>query len=519
LGPVTREVRGQVFDSSGQPAKGALVSLLADSRESPEVLYRLGHSRPWVQAYAVNGKAETPTDDQGRFSLKAVRPGTWRVGASFGRHEGAKTESFKLKAGEEFDLGGIRLERCARENCVDCLTPSAASRPAGQDARLSAPYAQPTAILDTDQVAEGKRFLIGRVTLQGIGVENAWITCWSEFLSAPTRSQKPIASARSDEQGRFAIHLPEAWCSVRATWESEGSVAYGAWKSTVAVDATTSIESDIVLQPAGGIAGRIDVSQTESMVGTRVRATHPSHPPRSTIVGADNTFTFHNLRPGTWNLIHNIFSFDRFLPAEEGLDVRVNSGQTASAVFELAGENPCHVTGRFLVDGESLGANWQQTLQLDGRSLTGGTGMAANGELVLGPFRAGELRWSALNWGVAFECYAQTIQLLPGSNDLQADVPTGSLSLAFLPLPNESAPPMEVPIDCALTWSSDSGLTWYGGLSKADDGRLTIERVPVGTVQLRYAPVGESVDPQAHPVVAEIEVRRGETVHLDCPPR
>lgn len=145
---------------------------------------------------------------------------------------------------------------------------------------------------------------------------------------------------------------------------------------------------------------------------------------------------------------------------------------------------------------------------------------------------AGEFEWSfnkpqPVSWvanelggGHARSRFARDLVLVPGLNSLDIDLQVGSLELVGFPLPAkfDLAGTADISLDLALTWERLDGLRWMATLLTAEDGRLVLQNVPAGKVQLRRMLPGDRVKGLAEArVILEIDVPAGERTLLAFP--
>ena len=516
------------------------------------------------------------TDQEGRFSLQVVPAEPVRLAVFHNGYDALLTEPMRMGSEDRVNLGNLKLEACAPERSVRgrvvheggesvrgawvmvnfstdgwesggngapvvvgpdgsfCLpVPLGAScelaaQSFGGKARSKksarVPAGADDVVLTLEPLPEPKRpksspvgmpRFHGRVLHDGKGVPGAWITAWGVSTHGKkSGAATHFTSARSGEDGRFEIagSYPEP-CRLEATFGPWQEPLIGEWGPVESNGIVSDVE--INLRAPGSLVGEIAAPSSEPMIGTVVRAKSEGRKDRIAIVGKENDFRFDRLMPGRWRLIHEAVARKKD-GNREALYVEVESGVTAKAKIELAGELPCQLVGNFRIDGVHPPGNWNLNLTVDGRYIPAPR-LEAGGAFHLSPLQRGRLHWSAVSRGLSAQVFQQTLDLVAGENRLDIDVPVGRLKLKDLPLPDKVELGGDVDMPCCLTWKGPDGLSWIAYLAKAKKGSLTLRRVPAGTIQLRYHPKGSKGRAQDAPVVAEVEVRAGETVKFAWP--
>ncbi len=576
-------IRGRVLDSLGLPVEKALVGLVLNVPQQIDLkeYFRTSISGDFI--YPIGGLGLIQTERDGSFAIRGVPPQHWRVAIFHNGHDGFLADLFELKARPTHDLGEIQLNACKAEAAISgrVLTPGGqpasdvfvvvrafysdetianlpmvitdasgrflAPVPPGTKSRVKA--VSPEGAVQVEGIGTGTEDLElllvarepstgspdpsprgqvigGRVRLNGEPIAGAWISCFAvpshskQGGPAPPNTgvhgDRPFATGRSTDQGIYEIAVPPGGSfTVIARAGSPTSFA-GVRHLVETDDQEPGVQHlDLELHVPGQIAGRVDGPSGSSKPGAMVHALHEDGTRRSAAVGADNLFRFENVKPGGWQLSHDSATKS----AEAGrLEVAVQSGQTGSAVLRLAGELVCDVSGRFLIDGKPPETAWTLGALVDLKRLNA-NGLRASGEFRLDPAKPGTLRLQFLSRDKVFNTYIKHAQIAPGPNTVDVEITTGSLVLTKLPLPNKADLEGQLKVPSVLTWSGEGELKWLAHLLEARDGELTLDQVPVGTLQLRYTEEGSRGIPEHQPVVAEIQIRAGEQTHFSCPPR
>lgn len=344
----------------------------------------------------------------------------------------------------------------------------------------------------------------------------------------------------TDQQGRFAVHsLPARGWRVAIYSNRHDGLLTSALDFTgryaldlgqlqlVASPIPSSLRGQVLLpdgQPAAGVpvGGRADMNENvgSSLVpvvcDTDGRFCIPVPPgsvcklSTTSILGRAQLF---DIAPGRAELRLVLVPSDG--PAAARVSSPVASKMTRDEALRLDSETPCTASGIFRIDGKPPRTSWKLDARVNHTLVNAGV-ISSDGALRMGPLRSGTLRLQATSRGAYSQAFVRTMDLLPGRNDLNIDVTTGSLRLTSLPVPEDT---QSADVPCALTWSNDQGLDWTLHIRQAKGGELTLAQVPVGTLKVHYAADGMLGPVEDHPVVGEIRIRRGKETQYACPTR
>jgi RNA polymerase sigma factor (sigma-70 family) len=566
--PAPRSIRGRVFTGDDLPAAGAHVYLMRNIGlgASEEEVLRCGPIMTMVIPVGDFGFVETGSD--GRFLLPAVPEAPVRLCVFLIGHDGLTTAPVETDAGNQLDLGDLELLACHPERSVGGriitasgdAVPSAwvSSRclidggrvqtrgalmvadsdgafcvpvPEGSFCRLTAFSSHGSALADgvaagttdltlvIDSLPEaelpkvpagsGTR-VAGSVQRGGEGIPDACISAWKITASGRTTLH---ATARSGAEGRFEIVAPDTnSCRLRADFGPWDEPELAEW-GPVALN-PGEVRSAVVLDlsAAGSISGEVIASDVESLIGTKVSARSEGRHDRSATIGAEGDFHFASLPPGSYRLVSA--ALQRFDDEEaEGLVVEVKSGETARVTIDLSGEESCRVVGRFSIDGEAPSDAWE--LHVSSGTRRHSPPLDTRGNFSAAPLEPGRMRLHAVCRSNPPRILLLESQLAAGTNCMDIELTTGRLELEGFPLPDD--PEFDgVTFTTFLTWEGSDGMTWSAYLIGAQSGALSLDEIPAGTIQLRHQ--FEAInDPKTVPIVAEVEVRVGETSRLVFP--
>ncbi len=572
-----RSIRGRVFTSDGLAAASARICLMRDFRVEADraAFFRAGVA--FSELLPIGEHIFVETDEQGRFHLRAVPAQPVRLAVFCNGHDGLLTEPMRAENGKHVDLGDLKLEACAPERSVRgrvvhegggsvsgawvmaefsedggdsvgkglpiavspdgsfCVpVPSAASCeliaqiPNGS-ARSKrgtwVPAGTEDLVLTFKRLPESKHLtksppgmprIRGRVLHDGKGVAGAWITAWGIADGKHYKRTTHYTSAQSGEDGRFEIAAtyPQP-CRLEASFGPWPDTLIGEWGPVESNGMVSDVE--LKLRAPGSILGEVVAPSGQSMIGTVVSAVSKGRSSRVATVGEANDFRFDGLLPGRWHLFHDTMARKKD-GHREGPYVAVESGATAAVKIDLGDERLCQLIGSFRIDGEHPSGNWKLGIQIDNR-LAPATRLEANGIFRASHLQQGRLGWYAHSYGTSTQLFTKEMDLSPGENRMAIDVAVGFLEFTDLPLPDKVDRSDVLDFPCILTWEGPDGLEWSAMLAQADKGALTLKTVPAGTIQLRHQAKRSRVPPQDAPVVAEVEVRAGETVEFAWPPQ
>lgn len=128
--------------------------------------------------------------------------------------------------------------------------------------------------------------ITGTVTAGGVPIPGVWIRLTS---SGPER--RVVA----DADGAFTLTVPPGAYAMIAL--APGTTCESA---SVEIEADRTVTTDIVCQPAGGIAGRVQWPDGSSILGARVVVSGPVI--REAVISAQEEFRFGTLPPGVYTL-------------------------------------------------------------------------------------------------------------------------------------------------------------------------------------------------------------------------
>ncbi len=577
--PAPRSIRGRVLSSDGLDANGAWIFLMRDFEveDDMDLFLRAVIVRETLIPIGLHGFIET--DAGGNFHLQAVPEEPVRLAVFFNGHDGLLTEPMRMGSEERLELGDMKLEACVPDRSVrgrvihkgggsvhgawvtakfseddwessgmgapvvvgadgqfcmpvppgnSCeLTVQSHDRRARSRKNIRVPAGTSDLVLTMEPLPEPKSpkstpdsmpRVHGRVLHEGKGVAGAWITSWGVATDDRSRGKAThYTSARSGEDGHFEISMScPGPCRIEASFGPWQEPLIGEWGPVESNGIVSDVELE--LSAPGTLVGEIAAPSSEPMIGSKVVARSPGRKDRTAVVGKENDFRFDRLMPGRWRLIHEADARKRSEDQEEALHVEIESGATTTVKIDPAGELPCQLLGSFRLGGEHPSGNWVMNLYVD-RNRIPSPRLEAGGVFRVSPLQLGRFRWSAVSRGNSVQVYQQNLVLHAGENKLDIDVPVGRLELKDLPLPDKVDLGGDVRMPCCLTWKGTDGVSWIAYLAKAKGGALTLKRVPVGTIQLRYQPEGSHVAPHESPVVAEIEIRAGETKKFTWPPQ
>jgi hypothetical protein len=217
------------------------------------------------------------------------------------------------------------------------------------------------------------------------------------------------------------------------------------------------------------------------------------------IAAADGAgrFRLEGLAPGAWQIRpavppvgerERLGSSGRPRAYEPRFDVRVSSGKTTQAVLELLSPERV-VQGRITLDGTGLaGASVDlHPAESSGQAFDHALASAvtdSEGTFVLRTRGEGAVLLSLRHDNFSVH---QHLELSPGANDWQLDLPTATLVLSgSVPDDPQGAAPM-----LALRARAQSGASVFciGRLRSPADEGLRLERAPAGDVELLSAPL------------------------------
>jgi hypothetical protein len=128
--------------------------------------------------------------------------------------------------------------------------------------------------------------ITGTVTAGGVPIPGVWIRLTS---SGPERR------VVGDADGAFTLTVPPGAYAMIAL--APGTTCESA---SVEIEADRTVTTDIVCQPAGGIAGRVQWPDGSSILGARVVVSGPVI--REAVISAQEEFRFGTLPPGVYTL-------------------------------------------------------------------------------------------------------------------------------------------------------------------------------------------------------------------------
>lgn len=381
----------------------------------------------------------------------------------------------------------------------------------------------------------------GRITLEGRGVGKARVVAWTarasgEALPTPGRlaaeegealavpvvvvGSGRFARTESGADGHFAVAVPSGTPFVVLA-------DFGPWdRPQLAELGPLELHQDevregleLVLRPAGWIAGVVLGDGAEALVGNAVLARSDGVPARKARIDADGGFRFDSLHPGRRYRLELAEGLS-WAARVEPVVADVASGETTSVRLVLEGGRPASLRGRIRLDGEPPAGKWFLSLARD-RGFITREDFDQRGEVHFEPLEPGRYTLDLVQQASPLVTFHRELDVFAGENTLELDLPTGRLELHDLPLPEELDLDFvaggHYPV--CLTWEGSDGLVWSCYPLEAKRGTAVVPAAPVGTVQLHLQDGTSITPPGEAPVVAELVVRAGETTEFTLPPR
>jgi hypothetical protein len=276
---------------------------------------------------------------------------------------------------------------------------------------------------------------------------------------------------------------------------------------------------DLELLPAGAVAGRVRVATGARAGGRTLALSRGDAHFETTVTEPDGSFRFDGIPAGSWQIAAvDPRELERaaraptwiMTEAEPPWDLSVVAGETTRFDLALEERVACRLEGRFLVDGAPpiawtwgvMGERYAQRFDSDG-GFSFELEEPGTYELSLGaPRTPGALG------GLTAE-----LELLPGENRFDARIETGTLELTRLDAPALEDLDPNGQIDAAYTLLAElsNGLTWYGMIAAAEDGKARLARLPSGHIRIYRGQYARRIDgPEPVPMRA-IELAAGET--------
>jgi hypothetical protein len=328
-----------------------------------------------------------------------------------------------------------------------------------------------------------------------------------------------LGSVRSDESGRFFVPLQTSGrYRVHAASDGRGRAA-SAWIPFE--DGQALRELQLELPSPGAIEGRLLVASGVDPRAAWIGATDGEGHVELVQCEADRRFRFDGLAPGGWQVRRvdggqelNLRANPVCWPADEAdepppWDVQVPAGGTARLDLDLRDEVPCTLDGRLTFNGAGP-RGFQAVLTQTRASLDG------DGRFTMHVPRSGRA-W--LGFHAADVSLETPLELVPGPNTWELDLPTGSVQLEDLPAvpPDPRQGRAEDWPEYALLWTRGE-LRWMALLQENASGSARLAEVPAGTLVLRWRGPGSRPDGVLEwPVLSELELAPGASAIVRVP--
>ena len=339
---------------------------------------------------------------------------------------------------------------------------------------------------------------------------------WMQDGFASRVATSSVSITRSDASGRFFLRLRSGG-RIRVHASAAGRArAVSSWFDLREGERVEDCE--FRLPRAGAIEGRVRVAAGVEARGRWIGAGDGEGHVELAQTDADGAFTFPALAPGSWQVRRVHAGNERELTHENArvagresvpppvFDVVVRAGETTRVDLDLTGEVTCTLEGRLTL-GSAPPSGWTVSL---GRS--DAQPLDADGRFTARSDRSGE------NW-LGFQGDRATLSLpldlRPGANAWELDLPVGEVRLDNLPRPPAREPGAFAGPDFWLEWRA-AKVNWSAWLPEDPSASLRFERVPAGHLVLRSRDVVHADEPSSWPVLTELDLAAGEvrTVRL-----
>ena len=370
-------------------------------------------------------------------------------------------------------------------------------------------------------MAEGEPLANADVSLHGTIPSDT--SCSINGFRCSSRRQ-PVASTRTDEQGRFVLTIREPGAYiVRA--EAERYAPADTTPFTIEAD-LQSAAIELELGRGGTLEGEVRTGTSESPADSIVGISRGDGYARTMRVGHDGKFRFEGLTPGLWSvapndslLIPGTISISkqigsRVVPFESlEWNCEIVEGQTTFHAVGLDGTANWSFDGHFSLSGDTSLA-WTARLLAPERFFVedspGAVALGTNGDFKLPVHDLGQYQLvlrTDLGPGLEF-FVVQPVDVAAASPWL-LDLQVGELQLDGIPQAVEAQAPSLV----LLRELPDQGFALVS-IQGNESGQAIIELAPAGKCQLVKPNLREGFDPRKWEVVAEVEVVRGGSTHL-----
>lgn len=349
----TATVAGSTVDPDGHPVPGALILVLP--------------SNP-VHVGGADRSLQAQSDENGRFQIEGVRPGSFEIRATAPGRQEARLAGLEAQAGQ--DLQGIEV----------VLTPGAVL--AG---RVLSPAGQPVPGAEVSLLPEG----------------------------SATVSLLSVGAVLSDEQGRYRLEgISPGTHAVRAEHEEYRPVQR---RLDVQAGANTL---DLTLEPGAALSGRVVDPLGAPVAGARVflrpRSDESPRGLPDDTSGPDGSFTLPGLADGTYRLLAEREGFAR---SREGQEVVVAGRSVTGIEIQL--------TPGGAIVGQLLGLDFTELSQVQVRTDAGQTGrILPDGSYRIDDVEPGQQRVVAALSGGSRQAEGQ-VALEPGASEARLDLDFG----------------------------------------------------------------------------------------------
>ena len=421
--------------------------------------------------------------------------------------------------------GRVRLRVPGMPFRVQAITPGWKSAPQGP----LDPASAPAELVFRVERAAG---LAGRVLADGEPVAGARVHAhwaWDEGgISDDGFHTRVVAwhikeTGVTDAEGAFRIPITQGGAIVLHA-ELDGGARAELGPLEVA-EGVEQLGLELELERGGTLEGRLLAAEGVEVRGKIVGVgCGEGHVPIREL-GADGSFRFEHLRPGSYQVLTcdpgSLGRLQKGLymvpdPADPvAWSTTVRAGEVTHFDLDQRDRIPSSLSGELRLDGRAP-VSWRASIGVED-----GGSIGSKGRFELRVARPGAYGlYLSGDAGPALVRMHQELELAPGANTWTRDLPTGTVTLTHVPAferrEEGGAPPAYV-----LEWRDDPALVWQGRLYHPPDasGVLTIPTVPAGRVRLlRCPPDADAGDPgEDWPVVRELELRAGTEERIELP--
>jgi len=340
---------------------------------------------------------------------------------------------------------------------------------------------------------DGEPIARAQVSLHESHADDRYVVNGFPCRSEPVRR----AEGRTDPDGEFRLTLHESgtfWVRAEATGFAPTDI--GPYE----LGPAGAQGLDLVLGRGGSLRGRLLVPAGEDESGRVIGVSRGDGFGFTTRTAADGGFVFDGLAAGRWLVevrqeeIRSTSTTSSLSsgqgPEELPWNCEVFEGRTTHHDVDATARRRAVLAGRLLL-GSSPPPDWRATLSmLEPPPEETSAALEPSGRFELATSRPGAARvqFDGMVGGKAFAVYVVDVELSPGDNEWERDVPCGAVS-------GRCSRGPDARVD--LSSGSEQGFHFFSTVPVEPDGTFRFPLVPAGPVELTARPSGDAPGTEA----------------------